>query len=94
MQVYQVQRSKIQGEYYPVSQNYESLNDPYFTPVILVGGKTARGLRVIAMEALEYPISPYYVQDVSRLFTSLSFTRDYFRGIHPKAEKRKDPNNP
>jgi len=89
MYVYNVQRSKIQNEYYPVSTDFEALNDELFKPLILftVDFPTGRGQTTLYVEALDEPNDGSYVQDVARIFLSLSNRRDYFRGIDPKARK-------
>lgn len=94
MQLYHVQRSKIQGQYLPINQDFESLNDLDFIPVMLFRASAYGGGQIVrAIPLWDTPIlAGYYVQDVAQLYTSLTTTRDYFRGIHPKAEKRKDSN--
>lgn len=93
MQIYNVQRTKINGQYFPVNYDFESLNDSDFNPMFLIGGpRVGGGFYVVTSQMLEEPVSQYYIYDIERIFTSLSYTRNYFRGIHPKAEKRKDPN--
>ena len=93
LQIYHVQRSKIDSLYFASDYDFESLNDSDFEPVLLINGPDSRrGRTTIVMEALPEPNQLVYVQDIARIFTQLDYTRDYFRGIHPKAEKRNDPN--
>jgi len=90
IQVYNVQSSKISGIYASILTNLESLNDPLFGPIILISGASVsvRGYVTVKLSALGIPPSTDLVQDVVRMFTNLNITRDYFRGIDPKARKK------
>lgn len=85
--LYNVQRSKIENDTVSVADDFESLNDPYFKPVLLISGTTSRGLGSLKVEALEKAANEDADYDIARLFTTLNVRRDYFRGIDPKARK-------
>lgn len=90
--IYNVQRSKIQGDTLSVSTIFENLNDADFSPQILLSANRAGGgYYTMAFDALPKPgpLNPVY--DVQRIFLAdgggLKITRTYFRGIDPKAHK-------
>lgn len=91
LQLYNVQRSKIEGQSFTTPQDFESLNDPNFTPKILIIGSAygAGGDLVYSMETLEFPNPLDPVYDTARIFEDLSIRRTLFRGIDPKANKVK-----
>lgn len=90
IEAYNVQSSKLAGQVLPATTNLESLNDALFVPQILISGPSinGRGYITIKLDALGYPPSTELAQDVVRMFTNLNITRDYFRGIDPKARKK------
>lgn len=91
MQLYNVQRSKIQGDTLSVDTNFESLNDASFTPLLLLyADNTTRRGGTYALELpVGYPPTANPAYDIQRIFlgSGLTVTRDYFRGIDPKAHK-------
>ena len=93
MQIYNVQRSKIQGGSFTSSYDFESLNDSDFVPQILIGGSAyGHGDLVMTFDALPRPqIITDHIKDVVRLSPN-EHKRYYFRGIFPKATKHaKEP---
>jgi hypothetical protein len=88
--VYNVQRSKVQRDTLALNADFESLNDPTFEPLLLIGGlsETGRGEIALRLELLEQPVDLNPAYDKARIFLGLSMTRRTFRGVHPKAEKR------
>lgn len=91
LQLYNVQRSKIEGHSFTTPQDFESLNDPDFVPKILIIGSAYGfgGDLVYSMETLEFPNPLDPVYDTARIFEDLSIRRTLFRGIDPKANKVK-----
>lgn len=89
MVLYNVQRSKIQGEILSYATDFEALNNSFFQPKIILhaGSYNYRGEYGFAIPALDVPISTSAARDVAVLYTSLDINRDYFRGIDPKARK-------
>lgn len=86
--VYNVQHSKVIDQYFPVNQDFESLNDPDFKgKFLMTGNKIGGGYLTIGVELLAEPIDPTWVQDIENIYSEISYTRDYFRGINPKARK-------
>jgi hypothetical protein len=87
LQMYQVQRSKISGDTLDTNTDWESLNDEGFEPKLLVG-TTQSPYSTIAITALGYPADLNPASDTEKILTGAFFRRFYFRGIHPKIEKR------
>jgi hypothetical protein len=90
IQNYNIQPSKLYNKYFPSYLNLETLNSPYFEPVILLSSSnknTGRGNYTVKVVALSAPNPEPYTQDVVNIFTTLNMTRDYFRGIDPKARR-------
>lgn len=85
--VYNVQRSKIQGEYININIDVESLNDPSFIPLLIISASENRGEAAVIVPLLDYPPISGAAYDIQQLFTELILRRDYFRGIDPKARK-------
>jgi hypothetical protein len=90
MQVYNIQYDKISGDTLSSSLDFETLNDPFFTPLIIMFGKGgAFNLPYgISMTLLPTPNNQDYAEDIVKAFNDPIVQRFYFRGIHPKAEKR------
>ena len=86
--LYNVQRSKIQNDTIAVDADVEALNDAIFNPLIILVGNGARGNLMLTVQGLLEPPDAAAVYDIARIFTSLNITRDYFRGIDPKARKK------
>ncbi len=87
LQVYQVQRSKISGEYFASTySDWESLNDSWFEPKILIG-TDAFPLGTVSIDALPYPNNADPANDTQKILTGSVFGRFHFRGIHPKIIK-------
>ena len=89
IQIYNVQYSKISGEYFATTDTLENLNDALFKPLLLLRNYVGvSGIKaIVVVEALDTP-SGEYVEDIVTMFTSLTIRRDYFRGIDPKARKK------
>ena len=87
MQIYNVQWSKLSGEYIPNDTTFENLNDAWFSPRIIIGVPSIL-YRVWTVTALPFPIDQNFDQDDELLYIDVRFERHFFRGIHPKAEKR------
>ena len=86
-QVYNVRSDSVLGKYFPIGFDFNSYNDGTFKPLILVGQNTTP-YNVFSFEALDTPNDINAADDLARIFLTVNSTRDYFRGIHPKAEKR------
>jgi hypothetical protein len=89
LKLYNVQRSKIQNKILPSNTDFEALNDPLFIPVMLLYGDATngRGKRVFTIASLDEPLNLKAASDKVLLFRELNTTRDYFRGIDPKARR-------
>lgn len=87
LQVYHVQFSKVQNAYTQYDADFEALNDSWFTPKIVIGS-TSSPRRVVTVSALPYPIDPNFAETIQLAYVDATIGRFYFRGIHPKAEKR------
>ena len=87
LQIYNVQRSKISGQYLALTTDFESLNDPGFTPKIFVG-ETGFPASIMSVEALSYPNNANPASDVQKILTGAAFNRFFFRGIDPKIRKQ------
>ena len=87
LQVYHVQRTKISGETHASNTVWETLNDAWFEPLILISGTTSYPARTITVEALDYPANDNPAEDIQKVLTGSSFQRFHFRGIHPKIRK-------
>ena len=86
LQIYNVQYSKISGEYLPADTTFENLNDVEFEPKILVGTNSGM-FETVAIVALDAPPIADPAVDTVTAYTSFINQRFYFRGIHPKIDK-------
>jgi hypothetical protein len=87
LQVYHVQRSKISGFAWESNTVWETLNDAWFDPLILISATSTFPARTITVEALDYPANDNPAEDIQKVLTGSSFQRYHFRGIHPKIRK-------
>lgn len=87
LQVYHVQRTKVSDQYLASNTVFESLNDSWFSPLMLINGGTTFPARTITVKLLDYPANDNPADDTEKVLTGSSFTRFYFRGIHPKILK-------
>jgi hypothetical protein len=88
MQVYHVQHSKISGQYHANSTVWETLNDSWFSPKILIN--TTNDFypdNTITVNALPAPASGDPAEDTQKVLTGSAFERYLFRGIHPKIDR-------
>lgn len=90
LQVYNIEWDKISGDTISSAVDLESLNNTTFKPLILLSstGSTYRGRDIVAVQALDYPNDQESAYDVEKMYTALTMTRNYFRGIDPKARKK------
>lgn len=90
MQVYNVQWSKLSNQYVDATIDHETLNDPLFTPVLVLIGRGGNFYQPkgITMSLLNAPTNQTYAESTVLAFQDPPVLRYYFRGIHPKAEKR------
>ena len=89
MQLYHVQRSKISGQYLPADTTFENLNDWWFEPRIIIGADShAYPDRTVSIVALPYPNNADPATEDETFYINAKVGRYFFRGIHPKAEKR------
>lgn len=89
-QVYNVQYESISGDTLAAGLDFETLNNPLFNPLIIMygnGGAWSLPLP-ISMTLLPAPNNQAFAEDVILAFQDPAIQRYYFRGIHPKAEKR------
>ena len=85
--LYNIQTDKLQNDTLDINDIGEDLNDEDFSAKILITGPVRRGTGSLVFEALDQPNSTTAVYDIARIFGELNITRDYFRGIDPKARK-------
>jgi hypothetical protein len=88
MVLYNVQRSKIQNDTLVTLIDLEYRNDDLFIPVMIISATIARGSLQIGVPLLESPPDVNAQSDMVLLFSQLNITKDYFRGIDPKARKK------
>lgn len=91
MQIYNVQYTKISGDTLSASLDFESLNDPLFVPkiVMMASGVGAWNLNTsLTVTLLGTPNNQAYAEGSILGLVDPAIQRFYFRGIHPKAEKR------
>lgn len=88
LQIYQVQHSKIAGEYLPADTTFENLNDAWFSPLLLVG-VNGTPYETVAIELLNTPPIADPALDIAKSYVGSTVTRRMFRGIHPKIIKTK-----
>lgn len=87
--VYNVQWDSISNKYLPADTTFENLNSPLFEPLLIIeSAPEFLSSQTIIIEALPFPNSMDPAEDIALAFTGLETVRYYFRGIHPKAEKR------
>lgn len=90
MMIYNVQWSKLSGQYVDATIDHETLNDPLFVPVLVISGDGGIWYqpRNITMTLLDEPNNQDYAESTVLAFQDPPVLRYHFRGIHPKAEKR------
>ena len=86
LQIYNVQISKISGEYLPADTTFENLNDSWFVPRLLVGVNSSP-YETVAIDLLPIPRIGDPAEDIVTAYSSFTTSRIYFRGIHPKILK-------
>jgi hypothetical protein len=89
LQIYHVQWTKVSGQYVNATADFEALNDPGFEPMLVMNAGGSVGKRVgITASLLGYPNLSGSAEDEALAWSGFLAQRYYFRGIHPKAEKR------
>lgn len=87
LQLYNIQWSKLSGQDIESGINYETLNDPSFNPIIVITDPSYFNI-LIGVVALDTPVDLRFPSTIETLYTGAVARRFFFRGIHPKAEKR------
>lgn len=87
IQIYNVQWDTLSGHYYNINTDFESLNNIEFSPLLIIGSGVFP-YQAVVVELLNAPPIPNAAVDVKKIFANLTASRSFFRGIHPKAEKR------
>lgn len=85
--IYNVQRTKLIGQYFGASIDLETLNDASFAPKIILNVPSLP-YRTRSVPLLGTPIDPLYPETDQLMYINVIAARTFFRGIHPKAEKR------
>ena len=87
LQVYHVQHSKISGLVHDNATVWETLNDAWFSPKILISASTTYPANTITVDAIGAPAQGNPATEEEKVLTGASFVRYHFRGIHPKINR-------
>ena len=89
LSIYNVQWSQIVADTLAVNTDFESYNEPGFTPRLVMSAHgTPQGqVPGVTYDLLSSPPSGEYAQDIALAYSALSYLRYFFRGIHPKIDK-------
>jgi len=87
---YNVRWDSISNHYLPIDTTFENLNnESIFEPLLVLEcNYTSLSPTNIVIEALPFPNPIDPAEDIAVAYSGLSTFRYFFRGIHPKAEKR------
>lgn len=87
--IYNVQWSKVVADTLAINTDFEALNDAAFSPRLIISGAGAPNDTYpgVIYDLLDAPPSGEYAEDIVLAYSGFSYTRFFFRGIHPKIDR-------